>query len=146
MRIWSLHPRYLDSRGLVALWREALLAEAVLRGKTVGYRNHPEVARFQGHPRPVAAIACYLRAVYRESIARGYRFDRSKLRRCLLPVPGILVTRARVEFEWSHLKDKLKRRAPAKWRELLQTQEPKLHPLFVLERVDRECSLRKVVR
>ncbi|HEU5178767.1 MAG TPA: pyrimidine dimer DNA glycosylase/endonuclease V, partial [Burkholderiales bacterium] len=32
MRLWSLHPKYLDARGLVALWREALLAQAVLRG------------------------------------------------------------------------------------------------------------------
>jgi hypothetical protein len=29
-RIWSLHPKYLDARGLVALWREGLLAQAVL--------------------------------------------------------------------------------------------------------------------
>ncbi|MGC2462396.1 MAG: pyrimidine dimer DNA glycosylase/endonuclease V [Steroidobacteraceae bacterium] len=32
MRQWPLHPRYLDARGLVALWREALLAQAVRRG------------------------------------------------------------------------------------------------------------------
>ena len=39
MRLWSLRPKYLDSQGLVALWREGLLAQAVLRGKTRGYRN-----------------------------------------------------------------------------------------------------------
>jgi hypothetical protein len=33
MRIWSLHPKYLDSKGLVALWRESLLAKNVLRDK-----------------------------------------------------------------------------------------------------------------
>ena len=26
MRIWTLHPEYLDGRGLTALWRETLLA------------------------------------------------------------------------------------------------------------------------
>jgi len=25
MRLWTLHPKYLDARGLVALWREGLL-------------------------------------------------------------------------------------------------------------------------
>jgi hypothetical protein len=33
MRLWSLHPEYLDANGLVALWREALLAQAFLQGK-----------------------------------------------------------------------------------------------------------------
>ena len=37
MRLWTLHPKYLDPQGLVALWREALLARAVLQGKTRGY-------------------------------------------------------------------------------------------------------------
>ena len=36
MRLWSLHPRYLDAKGLVALWREGLLAQAVLKGQTKG--------------------------------------------------------------------------------------------------------------
>ena len=43
MRLWSIHPRYLDSMGLVALWREALLAQAVLRGETKGYKFHPQL-------------------------------------------------------------------------------------------------------
>jgi hypothetical protein len=43
MRLWSLHPQYLDPQGLVALWREALLAQAVLRGKTRGYKHHPQL-------------------------------------------------------------------------------------------------------
>ncbi|MDI6747818.1 MAG: pyrimidine dimer DNA glycosylase/endonuclease V [Rhodocyclaceae bacterium] len=41
MRLWTLHPRYLDARGLVALWREARLAQAVLGGKTRGYTHTP---------------------------------------------------------------------------------------------------------
>lgn len=32
MRLWSLHPSYLDAVGLVALWREGLLARKVLQG------------------------------------------------------------------------------------------------------------------
>ena len=79
MRLWSLHPRYLDPQGLVALWREALLARAVLRGKTRGYRNHPQLARFRAHRSPRAAISAYLGAVHDEAVQRGYSFDARKI-------------------------------------------------------------------
>ena len=79
MRLWSLHPRYLDPQGLVALWREALLARAVLRGETKGYRSHPQLARFRSHATPVAAINAYLADVFDESVVRGFSFDGAKI-------------------------------------------------------------------
>ena len=75
MRLWTLHPKYLDRQGLLGLWREGLLAQAVLQGKTKGYRHHPQLARFQMHPDPVQAIAHYLREVHEEATRRGYNFD-----------------------------------------------------------------------
>src|SRR5665213_874155 len=56
MRLWTLHPRYLDAQGLVAAWREALLAQKVLEGATRGYTRHPQLIRFQSHPKPLEAI------------------------------------------------------------------------------------------
>jgi hypothetical protein len=44
MRLWSLHPQYLDPAGLVAVWREGLLARAVFAGQTTGYKHHPQLA------------------------------------------------------------------------------------------------------
>src|SRR5579862_5032823 len=79
MRLWTLHPKYLDAKGLVALWREALLAQKVLRGKTKGYRHHPQLARFKAHENPVVALAAYLREVHKEAKRRGYAFDGSKI-------------------------------------------------------------------
>ena len=79
MRLWSLHPQYLDAKGLVALWREALLAQAVLGGKTAGYRHHPQLHRFRAQPSPLYAMAAYLRAVHAEAATRGYRFDAGKI-------------------------------------------------------------------
>lgn len=79
MRLWSLHPKYLDPQGLVALWREALLAKAVIRGETRGYTHHPQLQRFTEHPHPRLAINAYLAAVHVEATQRGYRFDRSKI-------------------------------------------------------------------
>ncbi len=133
MRLWSLHPKYLDARGLVALWREALLARAVLRGLTRGYRAHPQLQRFREHTTPVSAITAYLAAVHGEASARGYAFDASKLGRLRRP-PRLPVTEGQLRYEWRHLLDKLARRSPAlheRWRSL---KAPQCHPLFRIVR------------
>src|SRR5690606_20400742 len=79
MRLWSLHPALLDRAALVACWREGLLAQAVLAGRTRGYRNHPQLERFRASPDPLVAVATYLSGVAGEADARGYRFDRTRL-------------------------------------------------------------------
>src|SRR5215469_13636323 len=73
MRLWTIHPKHLDAKGLVALWREALLAQKVLQGRTRGYRHHPQLFRFQATRNPAATIASYLAVVHEESVRRGYR-------------------------------------------------------------------------
>jgi hypothetical protein len=130
VRLWSLHPRYLDRQGLVALWREGLLAQKVLAGKTRGYRHHPQLLRFRGCRDPLAAIGSYLSGVASEAECRGYRFDRSKIRRCRVRGPKLTVTRAQLAFETSHLLAKLARRDPPlgeRWAGLRRL-EP--HPSF----------------
>jgi hypothetical protein len=81
VRLWTLHPRYLDARGLVALWREALLAQKVLAGGTTGYRHHPQLVRFRAVADPSAAIATYLAGVLAEAHCRGYAFDTTRVGR-----------------------------------------------------------------
>jgi hypothetical protein len=129
VRLWSLHPRYLDSAGLVAVWREGLLARAVLRGATKGYRHHLQLERFRASGRPVACLDTYLSAVCDEADRRGYRFDRSKLGRHR--VRGRLhVTAGQMAFEWAHLLAKVRRRRPPHARVLAQVRDPRAHPLF----------------
>ena len=53
MRLWSIHPKYLDTKGLLAVWREALLAKKVLENKTKGYKNHPQLERFKQQNDPL---------------------------------------------------------------------------------------------
>ena len=129
MRLWSLHPGYLDARGLVALWREALLAQAVLSGKTKGYRNHPQLERFRSGASPAALIAEYLKAVHAESLARGYRFDKGKIGRSRTS-KRLDVTSGQFDFEWRHLMNKLKTRAPERYEKFMAEQHPSPHPLF----------------
>ncbi|MYD43220.1 MAG: DNA lyase [Gammaproteobacteria bacterium] len=130
MRLWTIHPCHLDSRGLVALWREGLLAQAVLKGETQGYRNHPQLARFKAQASPKACIGAYLVAVHAESLERGYRFDESKIAE--VAYSGFIdVSTGQIQFEWQHLQAKLAIRSPEHYASQT-TVKPRLHPLFRL--------------
>lgn len=131
MRIWTLHPKYLDPKGIVALWREALLARAVLRGETIGYRHHPQLARFRAHADPRAAIDTYLRSVLAESQSRGYSFDARKVGSSFTQIQ-IDCTTGQLLHEWQHLLDKLRARSPAVFERWQSEAAPEAHPLFRL--------------
>jgi hypothetical protein len=133
MRLWTIHPKYLDARGLVALWREALLARAVLAGRTRGYRSHPQLLRFRSAKRPMTAINAYLAAVAKEAESRGYRFDRSKIRG-RNDHPKLKETRGQLQAEWRHLLTKLRARAPKAARHWRSVSRPRPHPLFQIVR------------
>jgi hypothetical protein len=122
---------YLDSQGLVALWREGLLAQAVLRGRTRGYKSHPQLTRFRAQHRPLAAIAIYLACVCEEADARGYNFDRAKIGRSSR-CDRIEETRGQLMYEWEHLRRKLKARCPERYKQILRLRTPHAHPLFLL--------------
>ncbi len=129
MRLWTLHPRYLDAQGLVAAWREALLAQKVLRGRTRGYRHHPQLTRFAAQQRPVAAIATFLAGLAAEARRRGYHFDASKIARPRLH-GRMEETRGQLLYEWRHLRAKLRRRSPEAYRRVRSVARPEAHPLF----------------
>ncbi len=136
MRLWSLHPKYLDTKGLVALWREGLLAKHVLEGKTKGYRHHPQLIRFQSTSQPLAAINVYLKSVYDEACLRGHCFLASKID-LTATADHIPVTRGQVQYERLHLCTKLTLRDPE--RVLQVPLEPELHPLFTSIPGDKEA-------
>lgn len=131
MRLWSLHPRYLDSIGLVALWREGLLAQKVLLGKTKGYTKHPQLERFRSCSDPVRAVGCYLKEVWKEADRRGYCFDGSKIVK-----PGtcgkIKLRKGQLRYEWAHLQKKLKLRNRKTYIVNKAISRPKAHPLFTI--------------
>ena len=132
MRLWAIHPRYLDPVGLVALWREGLLAKKVLEGKTKGYRHHPELSKFKQSDNPLVAINSYLYYVYLEARNRNYRFDYEKIDARKIIHGFIPVSPAQLEFEFSHLCGKLKKRSLQHY-ELLcknKTKNIECNPLF----------------
>lgn len=115
MRLWSLHPSILDRAALVSCWREGLLAQQVLAGRTRGYTRHPQLERFRATADPLGAIGHYLTSVRREATARGYRFDATRVLRPDAANPGIPVTTGQLAFELAHLRRKVDERDPA-WR------------------------------
>jgi hypothetical protein len=129
MRIWSVHPRYLDAKGLVALWREALLAKHVLEGKTKGYKNHPQLIRFKRTNKPVDSIDQYLVVIYEEAESRGYNFNRDKID-WNHQSTMMTVTDEQLKYEKVHLLDKLRLRDQSKYNDLLFQKEIQPHPLF----------------
>jgi hypothetical protein len=137
MRIWSIHPKYLDQKGLVALWRESLLAKHVLEGKTKGYKNHPQLNRFKRSKKPLDAINNYLASVYKEAVSRQYNFDKQKVDWRFHPV-SLPVTRGQIKYESVHFLSKIKTRDPKRYKDLKSLLSFEPHPLFNLIEGERE--------
>jgi len=129
MRLWTLHPKYLDPRGMVACWREALLAQAVLAGRTRGYRHHPQLQRFREQAKPLHAIAAFLAGIDREARNRGYRFNANKISHRTW-TGRMTETDGQLLFEWTHLLNKLRTRAPLLHQQFQTIATPEPHPLF----------------
>ncbi len=129
MRLWSIHPKYLDVKGLLAVWREGLLARRVLEGRIKGYRSHPQLERFKKSGDPILYINAYLYQIFLEAERRGYSFDESKIK--VVEVSELLpVTEKQVEYEFRHLLNKLKRRAEDKYEELKDCERIEVNPIF----------------
>ena len=139
MRLWSIHPKYLDCKGLLAVWREGLLAKQVLEGKTKGYCNHPQLSRFKQYEKPLDLIDAYLFQIYLEAERRNYSFNPSKIRALKLQ-EAITVTRGQLEYEFTHLLKKLETRDKKKLEELknLNPKTIEANPIFKI--VDGEIE------
>ncbi|MEM5766463.1 MAG: pyrimidine dimer DNA glycosylase/endonuclease V [Candidatus Aenigmatarchaeota archaeon] len=129
MRLWSLHPKYLDKLGLIAVWREGLLAKKVLENKTKGYRNHPQLVRFKNYEKPLIAINAYLFEIYKEGKRRSYKFDLRKIEaveaKWIIPI-----TSDQLKFEFEHLLGKLRKRCKEKYLELARKKRIEANKIF----------------
>lgn len=130
MRIWSVHPAQLDRAALVSCWRETLLAQAVLAGRTKGYRNHPQLQRWRALDDPLGGVVGYLHEIADEADSRGYRFDRNRIdRSAVATAEPMSVTSEQLAYEWQHLRAKVRRR-DQEWFEVIDNLEPRPHPLM----------------
>ncbi len=143
MRIWSIHPQYLDAKGLVALWRETLLAQNVLLGNTKGYKHHPQLLRFKEQASPTASLSNYLHGVCDEADRRGYQFNRSKIAKSPSILAPIQVNSGQMKYEWEHFLRKVERRDNKLFHKLKDSRDIKPHPLFLVVQGDVESWERR---
>jgi hypothetical protein len=127
--LWSIHPKYLDTKGLLAVWREGLLAKKVIEKKTQAYGNHPQLIRFKNSYNPKSAINAYLFQIYLEAKKRGYAFSLGKIRKTKL-VRKIPVTSGQIKFEFNHLLKKLRKRDIKRYRILKRVKKIDPNPIF----------------
>lgn len=150
MRLWSINPKLLDRMGLLGLWREALQAQRILLGGPPykgPYSNHPQFKRFKDFYSPKGAIISYLRPIYDEGKSRGYNFNKELISTAYPAVWHIPVPRGQLNYELRLLVHKLKKRSPAKRREILEILFPygdqtpayermEIHPVFKVDPFD----------
>ena len=129
MRLWSIHTGYLDPKGIVALWREGMLALEVLKGNTKGYKNHPQLKRFKTERSTTETMKNYLWFVYEESLDRGYHFNPKKIKN-RAKCANLTVTTGQLKYEIEHLKRKLIVRNPTKYKLIERIKTPNPHPMF----------------
>jgi len=133
MRVWIVHPKYLDCKGLVALWRETLLARKVLKGKTKGWRNHPQLNKLKNHKNSVAAVNTYLLYVWKESEKRCYKFNKRKIEKNFTK-KKIKIPKKEVISDFEELKNKLKKRDPKRYREIVKVKKIEVNPIFIINK------------
>jgi len=142
LRLWSLDPKYLDSKALNGVWREGLLAQSVILGKTKGWKNHPQLIRFKNENNPIETIGYYLLKIYKESLRRGYKYDKTKIVKPSGKKRLIAITEGQIKYEYKVLKERIKKRASTKYVEIMKQegndQCPKPHPLFKIVEGDVE--------
>lgn len=132
MRLWSLPPEWIDSKGLLACWRESLLALAVLEGKTKGYKNHPQLNRFKKHHEPIQVLCNYLHTLVEEADKRGYNFNKNKI-----PLPfdetlKIPVNSKQLDYEFQFLRSKVLGRNFDEWKWGSYNMTNSCNPIFTV--------------
>lgn len=133
MRLWSLNPRYLDQKGLNALWREGLLAQKVLQGKTKGYKNHPQLERFKNNSDPMFAIGHYLHFIWKEAESRGYNYDYDKILYYSKSIKKIQTNCGQLMYEFIWLQRKLFNRDAEKYYSQYREEKIVPHPIFEIK-------------
>jgi len=132
MRIWTIHPQYLDPKGLGGAWREALGAQKSLyylsKGIKIGYSNHSQLIRFKQHQNPMQMLCNYMHTLVDEAERRGYSYNRSLIQ---LPQDSQILaeTNGQLEYEWQWLAKKLKMRDPQRY-VALKAIKPSCNPVF----------------
>lgn len=157
MRVWSIHPAYLDTKGLVASWKEGIQGLNALRnprkpnGKWAMFAHHPQLIRFKRFENPELCLSEYLHFIADEADRRNYNFNRNLILPRLDENPyQIWITCGQLIYEWDFLSHKVTCRTGF-WEygkptingkstvETIASWSCVVHPMVVLIPGDIEC-------
>lgn len=131
MRLWTIHPSFLDQKGLCGLWRETLVGlKALEKGPGAPWYNHPQLARFKVYPNGLAMLAEYAEHVLDEGHKRGYNFNTALLEPYLelyeMNFDGcIMVTKGQFDYEVEHFIRKLASRDEMRYQLYMEKMGPR---------------------
>jgi hypothetical protein len=130
MRIWSIHPKYLDSKELLNLWNETIQAKNEFLTKFSGHFSNKQLERFLDLKNPLEAINSYMSSIYREAVKRDFSVDDSFMDWDFDDSIQIPVTAGQISHEISKLKSRLRERDEKKLQKLNGRTFLELHPIF----------------
>lgn len=129
MRIWTLHPRYLDDATLREAWRDGLAARRRLVAGSKGRPTDPLIHAIAACKHPVRVIDAYLSHLHQEAQRRGKAFDRSRIDGARAGA-GFAVDSERVRDDWDQLMARMAEREPARHERQAELRRPHCHPAF----------------
>ena len=131
MNLWSFHPKYLDEKGLRAVWQDALFAQNVLSGRIKDHRKYyPQLMKFNNYFEPLAAIGAYLGFIYDDGVERGIIFQEHKIMHRSKRENIFQVDRERLEDEFEQYKRKMQTVSMLQTAKLRQVSKVEPHPIF----------------
>lgn len=131
MRIWSLHPKYLDKKELIDSWNDGLRTIGILTRNHQGSIFRPELSRFRSQSEPIIAVEKYLLSIANEAKRRGYMVDIRKLPSIPVVVSHkIPVSSGQIEYEWRQLMHVLAGRSPGFLRRIEYSPSHDINPIF----------------
>lgn len=133
MCLWSVHPQYLDKHGLMALWREGLLAQKALCASAAVSQSNPQLRRFKNNDNPLRAIGTYLSFVAAEGARQGYNLNHEKILYPNFDQEVIPVDASQIAFEAERLKNKLRIRDKLKFKQLSSSRDIAANPIFNIQ-------------
>lgn len=133
MRLWSIHPKYLDKHALIALWREGLLAQKALSGKGLVDEANVQLVRFKKSANPVRAIGSYLSFVASEGAKQGCKLNHERILQPNFEAKFMTTDVAQMELEVEQLKARMKTRNKDKFKLLTDVHKFEANPVFTLQ-------------
>lgn len=130
MSLWSVHPRYLDNKGLISAWNRGLQLQKQLSTEPARNTGNSQLIMFSRQEKPLHAIGSYLSFIASEGCRRGYKFTHEKILYPNFDEELLPIDSEQLRSENQMLQNRLKTRDKNRYQQLSSQSWPETHPLF----------------